>query len=211
MRLPGFGRPMDEYARATREQWQTAIRDELADLRKDHASVWLVGHSMGGALATQEALEHPDAIAGLILLAPLFEVNAKRSPLLKPRSWFALTDRLCVFTDMTEMAFDVDLHDASLRDAVVRDRFVPRSLYGELFALTDSIAGRAAELRVPVLLAYAPDDLVTDPGAAQRYLAAATNAPLRVCMAQTRAGHVVTWDFGWEQLVERIAEIAGSR
>jgi pimeloyl-ACP methyl ester carboxylesterase len=32
---------------------------------------WLVGHSLGGAISLQAALDYPDAIGGLVLLAPL--------------------------------------------------------------------------------------------------------------------------------------------
>lgn len=204
MRLPGFGRPIDEYAQATRQQWLDAIHGEVLRLRADHDAVWLAGHSMGGTLCLLEALEHPGDVDGLILLAPLVEVNGQRSPLLSPRAWFEITDRLAVFTDLTEMAFDVDINDPEVRARVVRDQFVPRSIYRQLFALTDSVKGRASGLRVPVFLAYADADLVADPLAARRYIEAAVNAPRSEIMEQRNAGHVVTWDRGWEDTCEEI-------
>lgn len=205
MRLPGFGRPMEEYSKATRQQWRAAIRDEIAALRRDHDRVWIAGHSMGGTLATLEALERPGEIDGLVLLAPLFEVAKDRSPVLSPRAWFEITDRVVIFTDITEMAFPVDVNDPEVKARVIRDDFVPRTIYRQLFALTDEARGRGKELRVPVILAYAEGDLVADPQAARSFIEAATNAPRSDILCQTNSGHVVTWDYGWEQTVEKVA------
>lgn len=209
--LPGFGRPMEEYAKATRRQWSAAVHDEVARLRAGHDEVWIVGHSMGGTLSTLEALDHPEEVDGLILLAPLFEVSSRRSPVLPARTWFALTERISVFTDITEMAFPVDAHDPDVRANVVRDDFVPRSIYRELFSLTDQVRNREKELRLPVFLAYAEDDLVADPEAARRYVGAATNAARNEITVQTNAGHVVTWDYGWERTVEEICTFINHR
>ena len=211
MRLPGFGRPMAEYAKARRGQWSAAIHAEVLKLRADHDQVWLVGHSMGGTLATIEALEHPKDIDGLILLAPLIEVSSRRSPVFSARTWFKIADHLAIFSDMTEMAFPVDAHDPQVRANAVRDQFVPRAIYRELFSLTDSVRGRGKELRVPVFLAYAEDDRVASPQAARTFVESATNAPRNEILCQTNSGHVVTWDFGWEKAVERAFDFVGSR
>jgi carboxylesterase len=205
MILPGFGRPMSEYKKATRTQWNAAIHDEVLKLRENHDQVWVVGHSMGGTLALVEALDHPHDVDGLVLLAPLIEVNPKRSPVFSPRAWFEITDKIVFFTDMTEMAFPVDVHDPEVKASVIRDEFVPRRIYRELFSLTDTVRNRGKELRVPVFLAYAKDDLAADPQAARKYAGSATNAPRNEISCQTNSGHVVTWDYGWEQTVEAVS------
>lgn len=203
--LQGFGRPMEEYRAARSAQWRTQIRWEVDSLRQTHQHVWLVAHSMGGALALLEAMERPDAIDGIVLLAPLIEVSSRRSPLVNPQTWFKIVDRLSLFTDLTEMAFPVDVHDPAIQKNVVRDQFVPRTIYRELFALTDALKGRAEDLRVPTLLAYAPADKVTDAEAARRYVVK-TSAPRKEFFRAERSGHVLTWDFEWENLVDCIEQ-----
>ena len=44
--------------------------DDLLSLLDDGEPVWLVGNSMGGAVALDTALEAPDRVAGLVLIAP---------------------------------------------------------------------------------------------------------------------------------------------
>ena len=48
-----------------------AVLDQVAT-----GPVWLVGSSMGGEVAIDAALSHPDRIAGLVLLAPSVQRSA---------------------------------------------------------------------------------------------------------------------------------------
>lgn len=203
--LPGYGRPIGEYEKATRDQWRAAIREKISELHAKHDAVWLVGHSMGGTLSALEALDRRSQADGLVLLAPLFEVCDRRSPVLSPRALHAIT-RVAVFTDLTQLAFPLDAKDPELRANAIRDDFVPRSIYNQLFALTDEVEGRGPELKLPVLLVTAPDDLVASPAAAREWVAAATNAPRRTLLEQTTSGHVVTWDHGWDKTAAAIAD-----
>lgn len=203
LRLRGFGRPMDEYRAAQAKDWRAEIQAEVDHLRATHRKVWLVGHSMGGALAMLEAMDRPEAVDGVVLLAPLVEVSSRRSPLFKARTWFNIVERISFFTDLTEMAFPVDIHDPVVGANVIRDQFVPRSIYRQLFALTDALAGHADRFKAPVFLAYAPADLVTDADAAMRFVDASA-APRKQIFRADRSGHVVPWDLDWETLVDSI-------
>jgi len=48
--------------------------------RRDHRSVFVLGHSMGGAIGTLYSLKHPTAFKGLILSAPMFDMNTSPYP-----------------------------------------------------------------------------------------------------------------------------------
>jgi carboxylesterase len=70
--LPGHGRTLDAFARATGDEWRAAVHDALAEVRARHAHVVLVGVSMGGALATALVADAPpnERPDRLVLLAP---------------------------------------------------------------------------------------------------------------------------------------------
>lgn len=67
--LPGHGRTMDAFKRSRAEDWISAARRSLYEMRERSETVSVVGLSMGGALAVLLAAEMRD-IPALILLAP---------------------------------------------------------------------------------------------------------------------------------------------
>ena len=192
-------------AGTTLATWRSDIDREIAALRAEAPGrpVWLVGHSLGGALAYDAALRPANQIAGLVLLAPLVEVSRTRSPLLPPRRWFSLLDRLLLFTDTIESRLPKDLHDPEARAAYRTDKYIHRDLYRALFDATDAIRPRAADWRGPLLMVVSPSDEIVDT-AATRFFFAATNAAPAKLQEQHAAGHVLPLDYGHGKLAEKI-------
>jgi pimeloyl-ACP methyl ester carboxylesterase len=80
MRLPGFAERLELHAwtwtrPAGGTRWPPRSRRCAPLIRR----VWVVGHSMGGTLALDYALEHPGELDGLVLIAPLITVSTRRS------------------------------------------------------------------------------------------------------------------------------------
>lgn len=169
IRLPGFAEPMSAYRATSLEDWKAALLRAAQALRKDHESVWLVGHSTGAALGVAAALEHPGLVDGLVLLAPLFQVSGTRSPLLTPRAWFRVGNRILLWTTMLENRFPLVTHDPEAAAYPYRDAFIPMNVFRDLFRLVDEVNGRAAEVTVPVWMALAHDDIIIDSDAATRF------------------------------------------
>ncbi|MFH0879214.1 MAG: alpha/beta fold hydrolase [Lentisphaerota bacterium] len=208
LRLPGAGLPVELARSATHDQWIQAIDDAVFALRKQHAAVWLVGHSLGGALATEYVLSNSNQVDGLILLAPLVEVSSDRSPFLPPETWFRLGQHLHLFVDTLENYFPLDVHDPKARAQVVKERFIPLSQYTELFATVSNIRNQSTRLRLPLLVFLADDDHVIDSLAAERYYAQAQSASARIRWIPN-AGHVIPMDYGWQAVADEIAGFVG--
>ena len=206
MHLPGSGIPPAEMAGTTLAAWRTAIDREIAGLRAGNSArpVWLVGHSLGGALAFDAALRPENRIAGLVLLAPLVDVSRARSPVLSPRQWFHLLDRLLLFSDVVESRLPADLHDPDARAAYRTDKFIHRDVYRALFDAMDAVRPRAAEWGGPLLTIVSPSDQIVDV-AATKFFFAATNAAPAKLSEQYSAGHVLPLDRGYGKIAERIA------
>ena len=71
--LPGHGRSIESFVNARAADWLAHAQAEYAALRETHATVALVGQSMGASLAALLASETPDMPA-LVLLAPFIGV-----------------------------------------------------------------------------------------------------------------------------------------
>jgi lysophospholipase len=69
-------------------QYVESYDDYVADLeefltlvnRKSHSNLFLLGHSMGAAIGTLYSLKHPGAFKGLMLSAPMFDMNTSPYP-----------------------------------------------------------------------------------------------------------------------------------
>ncbi len=165
--------------------------------------VWLVGHSLGGALAYDAALRPANDIAGLVLLAPLVDVSGARSPILPPHQWFRLLDRLLVFSDVVESRLPADLRDPEARAHYTTDKYIHRDIYRALFDAIDAIRSRAADWRGPLLMVVSPSDQIVD-SAATKYFFAASNAAPANLSEHHSGGHVLPLDTGNEKIAARI-------
>jgi carboxylesterase len=66
--LARHGRSLEELTRADAGEWRAQVRSEYDALRAKQESIFVVGQSVGGALALDLAASHP--VKALVLLAP---------------------------------------------------------------------------------------------------------------------------------------------
>jgi carboxylesterase len=207
MRRPGLAMPIEVYAQATREKWKAALVEEIAALRETHDQVWIVAHSLGGAIAIDYLLEDQSAVDGVVLLAPLIEVSSERSPLIPVRLWYRLSRPLLVFTRVVENPFEVDARSPEAQAYDMYNHFIPRSIYDEIYEITGNIAGRAGELTLPMLMVLSPDDRIVDSEAARAYYVASGSGRKELIWIED-AGHMIPIDNGWDDVARAIAKFA---
>ena len=201
MRLPGFGDTLEARKNVASSSWAWAIEREIQTLRENHHKVWLVAHSLGSAISIRQALNHQKSVDGLILLAPLFEVSTKRSPLLSARSWHRI---FAHSVPVSETPFPEDLLKMPPADRAAVDLFITPNINDSLFSLLDEIRPRAGDIRVPVFLAISPHDHVADPLAARAWFAKMDNSPRRKQFFAWHSAHVLPLDFDADRLVSEI-------
>ena len=171
--LPGFGLtgavPGGDYSRAN----MSRTLDQIMRLMKLERAI-IVGHSMGGSVALQYALDHPQKIRGLILIG---SSGMRRAPDEEVPSTFGLAD-ISWLQPILRYVTPRFMIERGLRDSVadpdnfVTDEKVTR--YWELIRMTGSreamlqrrslgtstpqLEGRLAEITLPTLLIWGAQD-----------------------------------------------------
>ena len=209
MRLPGSGEPLAQAKRQSLALWRQAVDGELDALRASHRSVWIVGHSLGGALALDAALRHPDTVAGVAAFAPMIEISRRRSPLLPPAVWFRFASVLLALSPVFESCFSSENQAADdPAFTYTKDRFVPFCVYRSLFQLIRDNRSRAGRLTCSLFGATADLDSVVDSSAALRWFGQCAG-PKRV-RALPDIRHVIPLENGWQELTDDLAEFIRS-
>jgi acylglycerol lipase len=164
----GHGRSSGPRAYIDRLDNAVADLDRVVDIaRRAHPDVktFLLGHSMGGAVALSYSFEHQDRLDGLVLSAPLAALEAA-SPVLR------LAGQALSLLLPRAGVVPIDSEGVSRDPAVVRDYEAdPLNHHGKLPArtvaeLTGAIAGypeRVRELTLPILTMHGSADRLTPP------------------------------------------------
>lgn len=78
---PGFGSSNFGYAEPSLEK-QASLLKPLLEKYKKARPIILVGHSLGGPVIARMAMDYPDLVDGLVMVAPSID------PELEPKEWF---------------------------------------------------------------------------------------------------------------------------
>ncbi len=201
--LPGHGATLDAFRRSGRDAWLGAARDALAELRAAHRRVFVLGQSMGGALATLLAAEHAD-LPGLVLLAPYLGMPGRVR-------WAARSGRVWGVVAPWVVAADVrSIRDPAERAASLAYGAVSPNLLAELFNVSEEARAAAAQVRAPVLVIFARRDNRIPPAEAERAFAALGSREKWLVWLE-EPGHVVSVDVGRERVFSLVGQWIGRK
>jgi alpha-beta hydrolase superfamily lysophospholipase len=126
---------------------------------------FLLGHSMGGLLATGYTLRHQDSIEGLILSAPVAALESASAATRVISSLLSrVTPRLGVFgVDPSAISRDPDVVRDYEDDPLVFHGKLPVRTVAELAAEVASLPERVPSITLPVLLMYGTADTLAVP------------------------------------------------
>lgn len=171
----GHGR--SSGARAVIDRLDNAVRDldgvvELAQAAHPGATTFLLGHSMGGAVALAYALEHQDRLDGMVLSAPLAALEAA-SPLTRiagrvlsaiaPRTGVYAIDSSCVSRD-PGVVRDYDA------DPLNHHGKLPARTVAELTSAIGAFPDTVGRLTLPILTMHGSADRLTPPEGSEMIL-----------------------------------------
>lgn len=165
---PGFGSANFGYAEPSLTR-QAALLKPVLMAHKNNRPIYLVGHSLGGPLIAQMALDYPELIDGLIMVAPSI------APELEPREWF----RAPLATPFLKW-------------------LMPRSLRAsndEIYKLKpqlEALLPRWKEIQTPVIVIQGGKDSLVHPGNAEFAKRMITNTTVEVVFVEAM-DHFVPW------------------
>lgn len=178
--LPGHGTTWQDANTTTWPQWYAAVEAEFDELRGRCERVFAVGLSMGGTLVTKLAEDHPDAVAGLVLVNPAY--GTKR----RDARFAPLVSRVLA----SRPGFGSDIKAGSSENGYSR---VPLRAFVSLQRLWRVVAADLGKVTAPILMFTSRIDHVVDASSAQLLHAGATGAAIEHVWLEN-SYHVATVD-----------------
>lgn len=75
--LAGHGKSVQDFSYSSMKRWRQQVSTVVEELSAGHEKVLVVGHSMGALFAIEQAVSHPEAVAGIFLLAAPLRVRLR--------------------------------------------------------------------------------------------------------------------------------------
>lgn len=201
MLLPGHGTTPREFETTTAGQLKQAVLDELAPLREKYKTLVLVGHSMGGALATIAASEVK--LEGLILAAPYYRITSQWYYMLPAETLINTFSPLVRWVYRTQDMLPVNRPEA--KPEIVSYNWIP-SAAGRMAI---GLAAQARDPKVlekitmPTLLLHSRIDTVTDPKASLMVYDQLPTREKRAVWLKT-SDHIIFWDYERDQVADEV-------
>jgi acylglycerol lipase len=136
--------------------------------------LFLMGHSMGGLIATLYAAERPEAkrLAGLILSSPSLRPGSgtPRWKASLSRIVGTLIPRLPAFTiDPALLSRASGVVEANRRDPLVHHESIPARTGAQMLAAMERVARRRAAITLPLLIFHGSEDKLCDPAGSREF------------------------------------------
>lgn len=179
--LPGHGGTWQEANRTRWSDWYATVEDSYRELTRRCETVVACGLSMGGTLVTRLAQQHPEGIAGLVLVNPAYgtrRFDARFAPYI---GW-AVRSRPSIGGDIKKPGVTEPAGDRT-----------PVVAFASLYKLWKLTVADLPKVRAPILMYRSRVDHVVDPLSAQLLKAGAVNTMVREVMLED-SYHVATLD-----------------
>lgn len=202
VRLAGHALAPEALGKTTEENWYESVVHGFEDLHRFGDPKVVVGLSAGAVLAARLAADQPQAVSGLVLLAPAFFLPPRQVLALKAVNLLgALTRRLYL-----EYDGDSDIHDQSARLVHPTCRLMPLSAPIELLRLSAIVRPRLAKISQPALIMHGRRDhtcpFEKNVGYAMEHLGSAQKHAVEL----EESFHVITVDSEKERVASDVIE-----
>lgn len=164
------------------DRWRNAVADldQLVEQARNEAGgkpVFLLGHSMGGALSLAYTAQHQEKLAGLLLSGPAVALDGA-PPFIGPVAKFlsVVVPRLGLFgIDPTLVSRDPAAASAYAADPLNCHGKVPARTLAEIVRLVEQMPRLLPKIRLPLLIMHGTDDKLAGTAGSRRVLDAVSS------------------------------------
>lgn len=196
--------------RAYLRQWEEYRGDLHAFLiqvreREGNPPIFVLGHSLGGLVVLDYALNHPDGLAGVIAAAaPLGDVGVPPILMALGRIMSRVWPRfsLEVGMDLSGLARDPAVVNTVLADPHFHRRGTAR-LSTEVTAAIERVQAQAANLSVPLLMLHGSADRMVPPDGSRHFFSK-VRYPDREFREYPEAYHSLFADVGYQEVLTHL-------
>lgn len=169
--------------------------------------IFIVGHSIGGLIATLLLIDHPEQFAGAVLSGSAVQVPDDVSPL------FISLGKFVSFVLPKLGLLKIDLSGLSRNPAVVQDykddplvnsgKFTAR-ISAEINKSFDRVAGEGSQVKAPVLILHGGSDRIVNP-ACSHFLYALFSSEIKKLIIYDDFYHEIYNDPNYEQVYKDVS------
>jgi alpha-beta hydrolase superfamily lysophospholipase len=171
---PGHGRSSGRKGQLSYDQTLKIIDHIKHEILADSPdlSVFVYGHSMGGAIAIQYGYKFPDSLKGCIITSPALgpkkAIPQKAIPILATLARIAPGITLRNVIEIELLSHDPTVNEAYEQDPMVHNKISLR-LGADLVLYADRIMQEQAAFPVPAILLQGAQDGIVDPASTARF------------------------------------------
>lgn len=143
---------------------------DMVRVENKEAKIFLIGHSMGGTIATAYAIRYQQDLAGLLLSAATLKVGSTASPVLIAMAGIlsALLPRIgTIILDASAISRDKAVVDAYVNDPLVYRGKIPARMGAELVKTAQELPPKMPQITLPILIMQGTADRLSDPQGSQ--------------------------------------------
>jgi carboxylesterase len=200
-RLPGHGTTPEALLSVTHCHWEKAAQEALWTLR-ERRHVFVAGLSMGALLALRLAVQAPERVRGLALIAPAISFTGMTMRILEKIRRHPLLGMVKPW--VTKGATDIS-DPVARAEAPVLPAF-PMARLDCLFNLQAAARADVSRVRTPTLVAVAELDHVVDPQGGAWLARHLVSAPMVRLVTLREGYHIIPRDTGGRLLASEVVD-----
>ena len=206
--VAGHSGEPEELIVSGRKEWLASVEDGLTKL-SDYKTVFVAGLSMGGVLALNLALRHPDRLTGIITMSTPTRLDSNIQSRIVPLAryfikWFYPLKALNFNNPkvQAEILKQAQLRDASVTTIDFNDPQVvnhiktlvriPIPAIAELIALINQTRRKLSKLQIPLLIIQSKRDQTIEPKCAEELYQLTTSTTSKSLHWLENSDHVIT-------------------